>query len=314
MKLKLKSILVMATFLLLGSLVTFAQNTNPMAGQYNFGRGSILLINPDNTFILVGYATVIKGTVIVKGNDISLKPFKPEIPFVIYGRTSQKEALGSKTMFQNFSDAQAVINYDTNNSVPIKMKRVFNIGANCIAYPNVFRMKIPNKTQKLQLAIDDQKTLYEFDNIQGYNDFIVMYLDKKTFDMVLDFTLINNGKALKSKVYEEIYDKYESDVVSKQELEEMGKMFDKSFMPTENYYCNSLYNSFEESGIDLKQYKKTTAGNEYYFIHKNGEIGEENDYQNNSIIYEYKKITTKVLTNQTYTIDDTDSIFQYNCK
>ncbi len=294
------------------NFAAFAQNTNPMAGQYNFGSGSLLQINPDNTFILVGYATVIKGTVIVKGNDISLKPFKPKTPFVLYGRTNQKEALGSKTMFQNFSDAQSVINYDTNKTLPIKMKRVFNLGANCIAYPNVFHA--PNKTQKLQLAIDGQKTIYEFDNTQGYNDFIVMYLDKKTFDMVLDFTLIDNGKALKSKVYEEIYDKYESDLVSKQELEEMGKMLDKSFTAAENYYCNPLYNSFEEGGIDLKQYKKTTAGNDYYFVHKNGETGDENDYQNNSIIYEYKKITTKVLTNQTYTIDDNDSIFQYNCK
>lgn len=70
---------------------------------------------------------------------------------MLYGRNSQKEVSGSKIVFQNFSEVHASINYEVNENVHIKMKKVFNVVTNCIPSPNVLHM--PHKAQKLQFGI-----------------------------------------------------------------------------------------------------------------------------------------------------------------
>lgn len=292
------------------NFATFAQNPAKIDGQYNFGDGSILIINTNKTFMLVGYGDIIKGNVVKNGNDVILKPFNSEMPFALYGRVHKNKELGSKVMFQNFTDAQAVVNFDTLKNNPLEMKRVFNEDANCIPYPSVIENRYP--IQKVYFAFEGQREIYEFENKLEYNDFVVFCFKPKNEER--EIILKQKKNNLIHTETGKTITKYNKDRVSNEEIIEMNRIYDNAYNLPENYYCNPLYNSCEENIIDLKQYQKTTEGNEYYFIHKNDVNRDESDYQNKRIIYEYKKIQSKILVNQLFSINQTSSVFQYNCK
>lgn len=301
---------IMATTILF-SLSASAQNSEKIAGQYQF-RKSLLVINPDNTFLIIGYGTLIKGAVEIKGADVKLIPYKPTCPFVLYGRTKQSRAKGNIVKFNGFDLAETLINYEENNNLLKKMKRLFNEGANC--WPPDILLDNLNTNQKFYFAIKGRKEVYEFENNQGYNDFIALYLPQANEDenenTDINFTLAKDGNGL---IYrEEAINKLQKDAMSREEIKKMNEMYDRTFPKSEHYYCNPVYNYFEENGIDLSRYKMEMNGKEYYFLNIDNERGVDNDYNNIAVIYEYKKIEPTVLVNKSYSID-AGTVFTFTC-
>ena len=291
----------------LTNITCCAQNSSKIAGQYKL-QGSAMIINPDNTFLIVAYGTVVKGTVEFQDTIVKLIPYKPKVPFVLYGRKNQSKVSRNTIMFQSFNEAQTLINYDENNKSLQKMKHVFNLDANCIDYPNVLNNF--NNNAKFYFAIKDQKEVYEFENNQGFNDFIVLYLPEKNKISALYFMLNKEKNAI---MYDGKEISKEENLIKEADIKQIMGMYDRVFSESENYYCNPAYNFFEEKGIDLSQYKKEKYKDEYYFVNKYNDRGDKNEYQNIGIIYEYKKVNPKILVDKTYSLD-TNSVFNFNCK
>ncbi|TDG36461.1 hypothetical protein EZJ43_08050 [Pedobacter changchengzhani] len=308
MKLKPYFTLSLLLFLSFLTITCCAQNSSKIAGSYKFG-GSLLVINADNTCMMFAENAFVKGTVEINGNMVTIKPYVPKVPFVLYGRKSESRVGGNTIMFQSFNEAKTLINFDENNNSLNKMKRAFNVNANCIPYPNV--LDNPNENSKFYFAIQGKKEVYEFENNQGYRDFIVLYLPQKDENLRVNLTLNVSKDKL---IYEgEILEK-EQNSMSQSEVDDVLGMYNRAYSESENYYCNPAYNFFEMKGIDVNsgQYKKEEYAGAYYFIDKYNEAGDDKDYHNTSKIYEYQKVNPKVLINQPYTVENS-SVFIFNC-
>ena len=302
------NIKILSLFCILLCMNACAQSTKEIAGQYSL-QGGLLVINPNNTFVVIGMGTIIKGNIEIQDTLVKLIPYKPKQPFVLYGRILQTRITGNTIMFQSFSETNSLINYEENNSTFNKMKQVFNPDANCIDYPTV--LDNSNINQKIYLAIEDSSEVYEYPINHGYNDFIAIYLPQyENADMRDIYFTMRNGKIYLNG---EIQEKIVADTLSKKDLDKIIGMYERAYSESEYYYCNPAYNFFEENGIDLSQYKKEKYGDEYYYLNKyNAEEDDSDSYHNIGKIYEYKKITPTVLKNKRYTIEKS-SVFNYNC-
>ena len=290
------------------ALTSCAQNSSKIAGSYKI-HGSLLVINTDNTCMIFAVNAFVKGVVEINGNEVTIKPYVPKVPFILYGRKSESRVGGNTLMLQSFNEAETLINFEENNTSVNKIKPVFDSDANCIDYPNV--LDNPNENSSFYFAIEGQKEVYEFENNKGYRDFIVLYLAQKEEYLRLNFTLNKNRDKIiyKGKVLEK-----EEKAITKNEIDKVMAMYNRAYSESEHYYCNPAYNFFETEGIDVKsgQYKKEEYAGAYYFVDKYNEPGDDKDYHNMSKIYEYQKVIPKILTNQSYTIEKA-SVFNFEC-
>ncbi len=300
--------LTLLLFFALTTLTSCAQNSSKIAGSYKMD-GSLLVINADNTCMIFAVNAFVKGIVEINGNEVTITPYVPKVPFILYGRKSESRVGGNTLMLQGFDDEETLINFDENNTSLKKMTPVFNTAANCIDYPTV--LNNPNENSKFYFAIEGQKQVYEFDNNQGYRDFIVLYLPQKDENLRMNFTLNKDKNKI---VYEGKVLEKEENGMNKKELDEVMAMYNRAYSESEYYYCNPAYNFFETEGIDVKsgQYKKEEYAGAYYFIDKLNEADDDKDYHNTTKIYEYQKINPKVLTDQSYAIEKA-SIFTFTC-
>ncbi len=300
------------TLLLLFTLTTatsYAQNTSKIAGFYKM-NGALLVINADNTCMVFAENAFVKGIVEINGNVGTISPYVPKVPFVLYGRKSESRVGGNTLMLQGFDDAETLINFDENNTSLYKMTPVFNADANCIDYPNI--LDNPNENLKFYFAIEGHKQVYEFQNDQGYRDFIVLHLPQKEQNLRLNFTLNKDKNKI---IYEgKVLEKEEKEM-NKEELDEVMAMYNRAYSESKYYYCNPAYNFFETEGVDVNsgQYKKEEYAGAYYFIDKYNEPDDDKDYHNTTKIYEYQKVNPKVLTNQSYIIEKA-SVFTFECE
>ncbi|MEO6838275.1 MAG: hypothetical protein ABI261_01755, partial [Ginsengibacter sp.] len=228
-------------------------------------------------------------------------------PFVLYGRTNQSIVSGNKIMFKGLEEGETLINCSSDNGTLKNMQPVFNKDANCIDYPVV--LKNTNDNQNFYFAKHSENQVYEFENNQGYNDFIIMFIEqKKNQDLYANIKDDGNSLLIEGK----IIIKKTVDEKTNIEFDQMSKMYDRVHPQSENYYCNPAYNVFEEYGININKYQKEILGKEYYYVNKSYEEEGVDDYHKMSVIYEYKKITPNVSTDKKYTIKR-GSIFTYKC-
>lgn len=314
-------------------ILSFAQNSSKIEGSYNFERGS-LIINADNTCFILAENTFIKGVVEIEDSIVTIKPYVPEVPFVIYGRKNnnyrearagEKGVMNNKIMFQNFGKIEALVNFDAKNSSLQKMTPVLNADANCVDSQLVLDNEKHN--EKFYFAIKGLEEVYEFDNDKGYSDFIVQYIVPETeqFEIVLNWNKKTNKLTLDGEVLERL-----EKAMSKEAMTNFIGIYNRVFPEAEYYYCNSAYNFFEENGIDVhsEQYKKVENYGEYYYIDKlNGppmiheiedsgdfiEIDKAAEYKDTYQIFEYKKVKPTILKNKSYTIDKS-SVFNFKCE
>ena len=285
-----------------------AQSIDLIAGQYKIGT-TLIVIKPDSTFLLIDMGTLGKGKVEINGKSGKLIPSKPKETFVLYGRTKNSIAKGNIINYQSgVTEVRPLINYDEDDNDLKKMKKIFNDNANCISSPTV--IKNPNNNPKFYFSVADSKDVYEFENNQGFNDFIVLYLTPSISVNEIKFTISNDGKSI--AIQNEQLQKLSRNNVPEAENEKLFKMYDRAYANSEYYYCNPSYNYFEEEGINLADFNKVQNGKEYYYSNKTIEPTSDSDYHNYGTIYEYKKITALILKNQQYTID-TGSIFHFKC-
>ncbi len=315
---------------LLFSIISCSQESSKIAGMYRMKR-SVLLINNDNTCFILGENSCVKGVVAINGDSVVIKPYIPEVPFVLYGRKNnnyheeregERGIMGNKIMFQNFESANAFADFQSRDA-PQNMKLVLNSDSNCVDYPLV----LENETQveNFYFAIKDREEVYEFETGK-YTDFMVHYIAPtiENFELVLHWDKKSNNLTFDGNVLEK-----NSDPKFEMTINKIVGMYGRAFPESEYYYCNPAYNFFEENGIDVhsERYEKVENFGEYYYIHKyNGppilhetddtgdyaEADENAEYQSSYQINEYKKIEPKLLKKQTYQAQK-NSLFTFTC-
>ncbi|MEO6838166.1 MAG: hypothetical protein ABI261_09155, partial [Ginsengibacter sp.] len=107
---KISTIIIMTI-----TLSASAQNSNKIAGIYSLPENGALLVRPDNTFMIVGYGTMIKGKVEINDALAKFIPDQPDHPFVLYGRTNQSIVSGNKIMFKGLEEGETLINCSSDN-------------------------------------------------------------------------------------------------------------------------------------------------------------------------------------------------------
>lgn len=294
--------------MLLASLAVNAQNMGKIAGQYKIAT-TLLVIKSDNTFLLIDMGTLIKGKVEIDGVIGKLIPDKPKELFALYGRTKKSITTGNIINYNSgVTEAQPLINYEENNIALKKMKKIFNDDANCLKEPTLIINTRNNP--KFYFSVQGGKEVYEFENNQGYNDFMVLYLKPAISVDEIKFTVSKDSNAI--VIQGDLIEKSTKSNISEAEMKKLSDMYDRAFPESEYYYCNPSYNVFEEYGIDLNQFNKVQNDNEYYYLNKTIEPTADSDYHNYGIIYAYKKINPVILKNISYTLD-TGSVFHFEC-
>lgn len=307
-------------------------NSKQIEGVYVF-EGSTLIINADNTCYFLAVNACVKGVVEIQDCIVKIKTYIPEVPFVLYGRKNNNyhEAREdeitdeNKIMYQNFENVNALVNHDTKNNSLQTMTPLLNKDASCVDFQ--IEEGIKKRSEKFYFAIKGQKDVYEFENDDDYTDFIVQYIvpETKKSEVTFNWNKKNNTLTLNGKVI-----KKEKDLIQEKEIKNLIAMYNRAYPETEYYYCNSLYNFFEEKGVNVhsEQYKKVENDGEYFYIDKYNEppiqhddmnhtidyrdIDKEAEYRSNYQIREYKKIEPTILKNKTYSIKS-NYIFGFSC-
>lgn len=308
--------LLFLLFILVGNL-GFAQShkISEISGMYHIGSGAGLYITDNHTAYVVAMGTLLKGDVKIEENKVFIIFPEPEQSFSVFGRFRNEKEKGGFVMMFNFNE-YAYINYKSNNEHFNSMDRVFNREANCWKYPYVFDEKEENPS-KIYLALDDEsKEVFEFDNQEKFNDFIVIH-HKKPEIPYLFLQISKDKKSLKFMengefIHKRALNKEETDFITGIE-----KYFNATDISNEFHYVNPSYNDFLESsldgrnGFDLKHYTKKQKGKEYYFL--NGKDIKSTDYHDTNIIYEYKRLPVRKLENKTYHTTEKHLLY-YSCE
>ena len=297
-----------AMSILLSSPGAYGQSIRNIAGQYKVAT-TLLVIEPDNTFLMVDMGTLEKGIVTINGDNGKLIFNKPKELFTLYGRTRNSITTGNIINYKSGkSEARPLINYDEHNNELKKMKKVFNDDANCLKQPTLINN--PHNNPKFYFSVQDSKEVYEFENNQGYNDFVVLYRAPRVATDEIKFAISEDGKSI---VLQDLpVKKLSKPNISQEEIKELFGMYDRAFGESAYYYCNPAYNTFEESGIHLEEFDKVQESNEYYFKNKTIEPADDSDYHDYGIIYEYKKINPVILKDRKYTLDAVP-VFNFTC-
>lgn len=291
-----------------------AQSTKQIAGVYENG----LYIFEDGTFLEGGINSVVFGTVEIEGDTIRLIKHRPKHKFALYGRKENSRVYGNTIMFHGF-EQNGLVNLLENNIPPTVMQRVFNKNANCFDGPYFYDNKEDCKA--IYFADESDKQLYKFELPKEYRDFIAFrfdfehepYLNRPIVAMASkDFNSISFNDSDKKLT------KYPLTQVALETRKMIFSMYERAYPEGKYYYCNPVYNIFEEHGIDISQYEEFGYKGEGKFHLKGSDAVPnskrfENDYDDDTIIYQYEKIEPKMVEKTKYSINE-KSIFISKCK
>ncbi|MEJ5103299.1 hypothetical protein [Chryseobacterium sp. MYb328] len=280
-------------------LIQAQKNTENIDGVYKT-NGAVFVINKNKTFLIIAYATLIKGTWSVEKDLLYLKPKNPESKFYVYARKNTDIKTGMRINFagDGIGNSNIVV-----GEFPNKMQSLFNDEANCLDYPNVhvFKEKWPvitlleEKKYENGLEVDIPKLIYNFPT-GDYNDFIVQHMQDSLYhhDFILKITKkglselnSESGEVIKKSTVKEVFS-------NEKELEFMNQSFDMAF-DAEYKLVNNAYNTNDDMNekIDLNNYKYNKIKNVYVSLgvpEKQVDY-KSKDYHDNNVLMKFDKVT-----------------------
>lgn len=298
-----KKILIVILFALL-NIQAYTQEKDSIIGHYQENGADYYLLK-DNSFVTIGYATLITGTWSNDNDKVTLSPMNPESSFELFGRFNPNIKNGQKIMFSHFDKQEILIGLDNSNL----MQRVFNKNPNCNSFPNVYNFSV--KSEIISFKEEHSKEFYTFKTGDN-NDFIAIYIDPSLFfnEIILKIT----EKGLKNK-YDEIMPRMN---LTEEDLNAINPISIKSIeQPNTIAYYNPAYNEIPQSEINFEDYVYTKSKNAFINI-KNYKKDEElnidkYDYNNKNVIFNYEKISLDKKLNKKIEINE-ESLFIAKCK
>lgn len=286
------------TLFILGFLfgiTCFSQTTPNLEGEYFIkeNKSNFYILNK-NEFVILGYATIIKGKIEIVNNELKFKTDHPNNEFLLYGRSSSDK----KILFD-----QNILRYrismgnsytkeeETLLHIIQKDENDYNCRSNKLFLPN-------NKGTDLLLTSEaDENLLTYFHTGEKYNDLFLEYSqadpDVSFLNEVFD---IKNGKL-----------NFDPNLVLKAPLdipEEVKKMItniDKvdAIFNKNTLYLNQDYEVLVSEKIDFRQYSYNELTHQY----NRKSLKHDNTYP--KIIYKYVKLNPIIHTNHKYKLDKT---------
>ncbi|NRS90356.1 hypothetical protein HNQ02_003296 [Flavobacterium sp. 7E] len=294
-----------------------AQTDADVVGFYRL-RGGSHYLKSDHTFVIIGYATFIVGTWAFEKKDkaeysgeVIFTPYYEKDAFTIYGRQTISNKDSTKIMFSSgFYKEETFVHIGTLNSDKPTMKRLFKRGHNEIVYPYVYKSKEKLNTVSFSfLPYSSGGTLqnylpeiYTFSNPKNYNDFIAIHTEIDRYNQPFTYYYKDNLLHYSSKHYGE---KEDLDAALKRDgLEGDFTNFNK--LLNEIYFTPKYKIVDADSKSHAFKFEYTFSESKNAYISKNYEEGQEYepdfDYNNTSILYQYKRIENVEKSKMKFTI------------
>lgn len=218
-------------------------NSNPEGGE-------TLIILPDNTYILAYFGGLQKGNWRIDGNILQLDRIAEPI-FVLYGRKLKSLEDKFQIDFTVESDNPTAISI--NPKIEDSLKLIFNIDANCLAYPysiskrekllHFEAAKIHNEHPKNSDSKNLGAKIYNYKNLEDYNDFVLVNLPSEyTSALSIQATYKNNvlyiergGEMVKSPL----------ESIETEELEEIKAYTKHGILPNSLEHDSEFFPSLE---------------------------------------------------------------------
>lgn len=293
MKKKINTLL----FILLTSLSTLAQDVQPYLGCYRASGGVRLLLEENNAFYIIAYATFIQGSWSKENDQIILNPHNPEHFFELYGRYNPNIKEGYKIKFNGFNEEETFIGKASSDA----MQRVFNKNPNCFESYYIHHF---NKETDVISFVDvvsedtkdyDRRNTYSFP-LNKNNDFIAVYNDPGRYNYEMTFSIAKTAEGVVLDGSEE-FGKMKIDEKLKKEIHEIIEM-GEMIKAKDTLYSNPSYRLFDESSMSMSHnYSFDKSKNAYvskYNYVKDEELYPEKKqdaYHSIGILYKYDKIT-----------------------
>ncbi|WP_347218861.1 hypothetical protein [Chryseobacterium sp.] len=208
-------------------LISAQKNAENIDGVYHT-RGAAFVINKNKTFLVIAYATLIKGTWNVEKDLLYLKPMNPEAKFFVYARKNPDIKTGMRIHFSgnDIGNSNIVV-----GEFPDKMQSLFNDNANCLSYPSVHIFK--DKMMSVTLLEEENEENWKPEGIPrlmynfptgDYNDFIIEHMQDSLYHKDFVFKITKNGLS-------EMKNNGPGEVIKKSSLEkEFSKEEDREFI------------------------------------------------------------------------------------
>ncbi|WP_045501732.1 hypothetical protein [Chryseobacterium sp. StRB126] len=281
------------------TLIHAQKNAENIDGVYK-AKGAVFIINKNKTFLIMAYATLIKGTWNIDKDLMYLKPKNPEDKFYIYARKNPDIKTGMRINFTGDDIGNSNIAV---GEFPNKMQSLFNDEANCLDYPNVhmFKEKWPAITLLEEHNDGNWKTadiprlMYNFPTTD-YNDFIIQHMQDSLYHNDFVFKITKKGLSDLNSGSGEIIQKstVKEEFSNEKEMEFINQSFDMAFN-ADYKLVNNAYNMNDDMNekIDLIGYKYDKQKNAYV----NAAVPakqlnyKSKDYHDNNVLMKFDRIT-----------------------
>ena len=174
----------------------FSQKKIPyFIGCYRHDNGANFCLKEDKTFLIIGFGTFITGTWVLKEIQtkkkiknqkfIELTPYRPELPFSVFGRKNPSIKTGYQIKYST-TDKEMISDSVYIGGSLSQMQAFFNPSPNCFSGVDIYKGKnLPKEfiladlnthelrySEKSEVKYTDQ---FSF-STEGYNDFIIDYM------------------------------------------------------------------------------------------------------------------------------------------
>mgnify|MGYP003575391124 CR=1 FL=1 len=294
---------IKCTIILLAIVLTNqmkAQTIQDIAGAYNL-RGGSHFLKPDQTFVIIGYATLITGKWELKDEGLVLfTPDHPKEKFSLYGRHNKDIHDSIKIMLSNgFYDDETLLHFGSLQKPVAELKRIFKPGHRHISFPYVYTTKANSEFVSFSYFPYGEETspkpeIYTFLNKENYNDFIGFYWKDKSDYQPFHYDFKDGKLYYNDNSFSE---KEELETVLQENSGELVDLINNlthlDFSPQKIFYT-PLYNEFngsdEEFNLNFKFNKDKNAWINTLNYVDNEEKAKNYDYNTINILFEYQQL------------------------
>jgi len=277
-----------------------AQTVQDIAGAYSL-RGGSHFLKLDQTFVIIGYATLITGKWELKEKGLVL--FTPDCPkekFTLYGRHNKNMGDSIKIMLSNgFYDDETLLHFGPLQKPVPELKRIFKPGHRHISFPYVYTTKANTDFVSFSLILYSQESnktpeIYTFSNKENYNNFIGYYFKNKN-DYEPFYYHFKDGKLYYHK--DSFSEKEDLETLLQENSNELTDLVNNlthlDFF-TQKVYYTPLYNEFngddEELSLNFEFNKDKNAWINTLNYFENEENSKDYDYNTINILFEYQQL------------------------
>jgi len=278
----------------------YSQNPQDITGAYSL-RGGNHYLKPDQTFVIIGYATLITGKWELKDKGLVLfTPDRPKEKFTLYGRHNKNIGDSVKIMLSNgFYDDETLLHFGQLQKPIPELKRIFKPGHRHISFPYVYTTKANADFVSFSYFNYGEETsptpeIYTFTNKENYNDFIGFYFEDK-HQYKPFYYQFKNGKLYYDE--DSFSEKEDLEAALQENPNELSDLINNlnhlDFSPQQLFYT-PLYNEFngneEEFNLNFEFNKDKNAWIDKLNYDDNEEKSKDYDYNTINILYEYQQL------------------------